>query len=191
MRSTRLRILSLILIGFTIVAGIVAGSMSTAYHVPAPARAPEPPPTTSVDLAESRPLSDQDANAITGTTKLSRSSSVARSKPQSLHFRGEYNQGKVCLPYGDDARSSATYELNSFRVIGLIRGSEMLQQQIENRPLTFEGIGRLKGERPGLVIGKTYTVRLVPSDETWKQIEKGGKVVMLNSEEMEVVPDPN
>ena len=86
------------------------------------------------------------------------------------------------------ANSLAMYELTSFRVIRLIRGTETLEERIAKRPLTFKGIGRPKGG-PRLAVGRTYTVRLVPSDETWKQIERGEEVVSLDCQEIEIVPD--
>ena len=41
--------------------------------------------------------------------RFQRTSSFVQPKPQSLHFKREYDRGKVCLPYGDDPRSTAMY----------------------------------------------------------------------------------
>jgi hypothetical protein len=118
---------------------------------------------------------------------VTRSNPVEGPKPQSLRFDGAYDHGKVCLPYRGDPHSLAMYALSSFRVIRLIRGTETLEQRIAKRPLTFKGIGRPKGD-PRLVAGKTYTVRLVPSDETWEKIRRGDEVVSLDPQELEIVP---
>jgi hypothetical protein len=180
MLSARMKILSLIFIGLI----IVAGSVWANFYV----TAPDSTSLLSPKLAGSRPVSDQETVPTEVTAKPPRSSSFVRPKPESIRFKGEYERGKICLPYGGDPRSLAMYELSSFRVIELIRGNATLRERIGKGPLTFKGIGRLKGD-PGLAVGKTYTVLLVPTDETLRQIERGDEVVSLDCQEMEVVPD--
>ncbi len=167
---------------------VVVALASTACFMIAPAPTPGSPPSNPLNLAERRNPSNHEGSSSTVTAKLTRSTQVQHPKPQSLHFNLAYDHGKVCLPYRGDPRSLAMYELSSFRVIGLIRGPETLEARIAKRPLTFKCIGRPKGY-PGLAQGKTYAVRLVPSDETWNQIERGDEVVHLDCQEMEIVPD--
>ncbi len=171
-----------------VVAMVVVAFASTACFVNAPAPTPGSLQSNPVNLAERRNPSNHDGSPSAVTAKPTRSTQVQHPKPQSLHFKGAYELGEVCLPYRGDPRSLAMYELTSVSVIGLIRGNEALQERIAKHPLTFTCIGRPK-RYSRLSKGTTYTVRLVPSDETWNQIERGDGVVSLDCQEMEVLPD--
>jgi hypothetical protein len=39
------------------------------------------------------------------------------------------------------------------------------------------------------VVGETYTVRIVPSDETWSRIEQAAGSICLDGDELEVFPN--
>jgi len=78
-------------------------------------------------------------------------------------------------------------KLNKFKAIEIVQGSDSLRDQFKRAGSCFSGLGRLRGDPANLIAGKTYTVRLEPSDETWGQIEDGNESISLSGWELEVV----
>jgi hypothetical protein len=105
-------------------------------------------------------------------------------KPSALLLRGEYARAKACIPIDG---GSALCELNIFKDVRLIQGSQVVRDRFQKTGIKIGGLGRLHGQPGNLVDGKTYRFRLRPSDETWRQIERGDGSLSCWAEELEIL----
>jgi hypothetical protein len=106
------------------------------------------------------------------------------SKPGALLLRGEYAHAKACIPIDGGL---ALCELKIFKDVRLIQGSQVVRDRFQKTGIKIGGLGRLHGQPRNLVDGKTYRFRLRPSDETWRQIERGDGSLSCWAEELEIL----
>jgi hypothetical protein len=171
--------------GLAITLGLIwaARYLPTLVTAPRAARRVTVIPPGAADVSSPKPTSDQ------VRVEKSRSKPPARAERKALLFTGEYQRSKVCLPVGE--KSLALFELNKFKGVKIRGSTKTLRDQFTRAGSCFSALGRLRGGSESLVEGRTYTVRLMPSDETWTQIEKGSNSISLWGGELEVVPNPN
>jgi hypothetical protein len=131
----------------------------------------------------SSPKTPKSAGADVGATHP-QPTVAPSSKPSDLLLRGEYARAKACIPIDG---GSALCELNIFNDVRLIQGSQMVRDRFQKTGIKIRGLGRLHGQPGNLVDGRTYRFRLRPSDETWRQIERGDDSLSCWAEEPEIL----
>ena len=101
----------------------------------------------------------------------SRSKLILGQKPKVIYFKGEYYYGKQCTfsPPG----IWAMHRTENFKVKEVVRASNELRDRLKNSSVRVPPFDHLRSAPEDLRAGKTYTLRLVPSDRTWTAIEQG------------------
>jgi hypothetical protein len=171
-------------IGLTIGIGFAGALLCAAHFLTATVAEPLPAPDGMSSLAYTKPPLHVEPAFDRARAKVPRAKDARAPKPNALLFRGEYERRKACVQMPEGL---AMCELNNFRVVEIVRGSEALPDRFESAHLRFSGLGRLRGNPENLIAGKTYTVRWEPSDETWGQIAAGSHSISLWSAELEIV----
>ena len=140
---------------------------------------------TSLPNSSAERVKNTEPFMAAATTAPSKAKSASR--PKFLVFKGTYDIGKVCI---EIRQGLAMYDVHKFKLVEMTQGSKDLQDRFPKPNTWFNGFGRPRGYSAAhLIVGETYTVRIVPSDETWSRIEQADESISLDGDELEVFPN--
>jgi hypothetical protein len=92
-------------------------------------------------------------------------------KPKEIFFKGEYYYGKMCTRSPDGAW--ALHQTENFKISEVVRASDAIRDQLKDSRIGVHLFSHPSSRPRKLREGEIYTLRLIPSDKTWADLEQG------------------
>jgi hypothetical protein len=115
---------------------------------------------------------------------VARSPRTLGPKPKEIYFKGRYVYGKMCTLTPDGAWTM--YKTENFKVSEVVRASDAIRDQLKDTCIGVRLFDHPSSPPRNLGEGKTYTLRLIPSEKTWTDLEQG-RLLHVGGGELEFV----